>query len=368
MTPLCVSQEEDAGPAYSSHCLSTPPCTPSLCVCWNHDISVRSAPEGSGALLVISSKRAEKKRERNDGWPRRNRRSQDRRAQLTGSTDRRQPNPPPPSNNPLPHSTPLLPHTHERFPSCTCSHSHTRTPDGCQLPRLTERTAVCGVGLPRAEPEGGGPVTMDLKESCESEASGGSLQPSSWQVFAHQTTLHGLRFIFALGPLTVRRLFWAAAFLASLGFLALESAERLAYFFSYPHVTRVDAVVSNSLVFPVVTICNLNPYRFTKLTRNDLYHAGELLALLDVHLRIQDPHLAEPEVLNFLAERANFTGYKPKPFSMKEFTERVGHDLKDMMLYCRFRGQECSHHDFKSVSPLPLPVVCPAGSLSQGAS
>ncbi|KAI1896412.1 hypothetical protein AGOR_G00094510 [Albula goreensis] len=191
---------------------------------------------------------------------------------------------------------------------------------------------------------------MDLKESCGSEASGSSLQPSSWQVFAHHTTLHGLRFIFVYGPFTLRRLFWAAAFLVSLGFLALESAERLAYFFSYPHVTRVDAVVSNSLVFPVVTICNLNPYRFTKLTRNDLYHAGELLALLDVHLHIQDPHLAEPEVLEFLTERANFTSYKPKPFSMKEFTERVGHDLKEMMLYCRYRGQECSHHDFKTAS------------------
>ncbi|KPP80207.1 hypothetical protein Z043_100158 [Scleropages formosus] len=189
---------------------------------------------------------------------------------------------------------------------------------------------------------------MDLKESCGSEASGGSLRPSSWQLFAHRSTLHGLRFVFAYGPLTLRRLLWAAALLTSLGLLALESAERLAYFFSYPHVTRVDAVVSDSLVFPVVTICNLNPYRFTKLTRNDLYHAGELLDLLDVHLRIQEPHLAEPEVLEFLSERANFTGYKPKPFSMKEFTERVGHDLKEMMLYCRFQGHECSHRDFKT--------------------
>ncbi|KPP59309.1 hypothetical protein Z043_122782 [Scleropages formosus] len=192
------------------------------------------------------------------------------------------------------------------------------------------------------------PIMIDLKESGGSEASAGSFQPSSWQIFAHRTTLHGLRFVFAYGPVTLRRILWAAAFLASLGLLALESAERLAYFFSHPHVTRVDAVVSSSLVFPVVTICNLNTYRFSKLTRNDLYHAGELLALLDVHLRIPDPHLADPEVLEFLTARANFTGYKPKPFNMKEFIERVGHDLKDMMLYCRYRGQECTIHDFKT--------------------
>ncbi|MBN3323529.1 ASIC2 protein, partial [Atractosteus spatula] len=191
---------------------------------------------------------------------------------------------------------------------------------------------------------------MDLKEN-PSEGSVGSFQPSGLQIFAHTSTFHGIRYIFVYGPLTLRRFLWTLAFLASLGLLAVESAERVAYFFSYPHVTKVDEVVSNSLIFPVVTVCNLNQYRFSKLTRNDLYHAGELLSLLDVHLRIPDPHLAEPEVLAMLMEKANFTYYKPKPFSMREFTERVGHDLKDMMLYCKYRGQECSHQDFKMVSP-----------------
>ncbi|XP_048869088.1 acid-sensing ion channel 2-like isoform X2 [Brienomyrus brachyistius] len=209
--------------------------------------------------------------------------------------------------------------------------------------RLRERTCGCLGGVVALS------IMKDLKESSGSDSSSGSSEPSSWQIFSHHTTLHGLRFIFAYGPITVRRLLWAAAFLASLGLLVLESAERLAYYFSHPHVMCVDSFASSSLVFPVVTLCNINPYRFSQLSRNDLYHAGELLALLDVHLHIPDPHLAEAEVLEVLTERANFTGYKPKPFSMKEFTERVGHDLKDMMLYCRYRGQECSHSDFSTV-------------------
>lgn len=201
---------------------------------------------------------------------------------------------------------------------------------------------------------------MDLKESCGSQGSqeSSSLHPTSWQAFAHNSTLHGLRFVFPYGQPSARRLLWAAALLACLGLLALESAERLAYFLSYPHVTSVDAVVSSSLVFPAVTICNLNAYRFSRLTRNDLYHAGELLALLDVHLTIPQPHLAEPDVLTFLQEKANFTAYKPKAFSMKEFIERVGHDLKEMMLYCRYQGQDCSHSDFKTVSPLISTFKC----------
>lgn len=190
---------------------------------------------------------------------------------------------------------------------------------------------------------------MDLKDST-SEGSMGSLQPSSIQIFANTTTLHGIRHVFVYGPVTVRRLLWTLAFVGSLGLLLVESSDRVAFYFSYQHVTKVDEVVANSLVFPAVTICNLNEFRFSRLTTNDLYHAGELLALLDVNLQIPNPHLADPAVLAILQEKANFKQYKPKVFSMQEFLARVGHDLKDMMLYCKFRGQECNHKDFKTVS------------------
>ncbi|NXG89858.1 ASIC2 protein, partial [Stercorarius parasiticus] len=143
---------------------------------------------------------------------------------------------------------------------------------------------------------------------------------------------------------------WTLAFVGSLGLLLVESSDRVAFYFSYQHVTKVDEVVANSLVFPAVTICNLNEFRFSRLTTNDLYHAGELLALLDVNLQIPNPHLADPAVLAILQEKANFKQYKPKVFNMQEFLARVGHDLKDMMLYCKFKGQECSHEDFKTVS------------------
>ncbi|XP_049657469.1 acid-sensing ion channel 2 isoform X1 [Accipiter gentilis] len=202
---------------------------------------------------------------------------------------------------------------------------------------------------------------MDLKDST-SEGSMGSLQPSSIQIFANTSTLHGIRHVFVYGPVTIRRLLWTLAFVGSLGLLLVESSDRVAFYFSYQHVTKVDEVVANSLVFPAVTICNLNEFRFSRLTTNDLYHAGELLALLDVNLQIPNPHLADPAVLAILQEKANFKQYKPKVFNMQEFLARVGHDLKDMMLYCKFKGQECNHEDFKTVRTewsrqLPFPAV-----------
>ncbi|OCT62277.1 hypothetical protein XELAEV_18043361mg [Xenopus laevis] len=187
---------------------------------------------------------------------------------------------------------------------------------------------------------------MDLKDS-PSEDSLGSLHPSSIQIFANTSTLHGIRHIFVFGPLTLRRFLWTVAFVGSMGLLLLESSERVAFYFSYQHVTKVDQVVAESLVFPAVTICNLNSFRFSRITTNDLYHAGELLELLDVNGQILEPHLADPEVLTVLQEKTNFKVFKPKPFCMEEFMERTGHDLKEMMLYCKFRGHECNHKDFK---------------------
>ncbi|XP_028931765.1 acid-sensing ion channel 2 isoform X2 [Ornithorhynchus anatinus] len=192
---------------------------------------------------------------------------------------------------------------------------------------------------------------MDPQDSGSegSAGSGGSLRPSSAQMFATTSTLHGLRHICASGPLTVRRLLWTVAFAGSLGLLLLESSERVSFYFSYQHVTKVDEVAVRSLVFPAVTVCNLNGVRFSRLSANDLYHAGELLALLDVHLQVREPHLADPAALEALRGKARFQRYKPKAFSMREFVERVGHELRDMMLYCRFRGQECGHRDFTTV-------------------
>uniref|UniRef100_A0A8C3RXT0 Acid-sensing ion channel 2 n=1 Tax=Chelydra serpentina TaxID=8475 RepID=A0A8C3RXT0_CHESE len=196
---------------------------------------------------------------------------------------------------------------------------------------------------------------MDLKDSA-SEGSMGSLEPSSIQMFANTSSLHGIRHIFVYGPVTIRRLLWTMAFVGSLGLLLVESSDRVAFYFSYQHVTKMDEVVAHSLVFPAVTLCNLNAFRFSRLTTNDLYHAGELLALLDVNLQIPEPQLADPAVLAALQDKANFKQYKPKMFNMQEFLGRVGHDLKDMLLYCKFKGQECSRKDFKTVSMARVPA------------
>ncbi|NWW45007.1 ASIC1 protein, partial [Pedionomus torquatus] len=143
---------------------------------------------------------------------------------------------------------------------------------------------------------------------------------------------------------------WALCFLGSLALLALVCTNRIQYYFLYPHVTKLDEVAATRLTFPAVTFCNLNEFRFSRVTKNDLYHAGELLALLNNRYEIPDTQTADEKQLEILQDKANFRNFKPKPFNMLEFYDRAGHDIREMLLSCFFRGEQCTPEDFKVVS------------------
>lgn len=64
--------------------------------------------------------------------------------------------------------------------------------------------------------------------------------------------------------------------------------------------------------------------------------------------------MADEKQLEILQDKANFRSFKPKPFNMREFYDRAGHDIRDMLLSCHFRGEACSAEDFKVVSESPL--------------
>ncbi|KAM6233390.1 acid-sensing ion channel 1 isoform 2-T2 [Porphyrio hochstetteri] len=196
---------------------------------------------------------------------------------------------------------------------------------------------------------------MDLKVDEEEVDSG---QPVSIQAFASSSTLHGLSHIFSYERLSLKRVVWALCFLGSLALLALVCTNRIQYYFLYPHVTKLDEVAATRLTFPAVTFCNLNEFRFSRVTKNDLYHAGELLALLNNRYEIPDTQTADEKQLEILQDKANFRNFKPKPFNMLEFYDRAGHDIREMLLSCFFRGEPCTPEDFKVVSAPVAPAQC----------
>uniref|UniRef100_A0A674P3K0 Acid-sensing (proton-gated) ion channel 2 n=1 Tax=Takifugu rubripes TaxID=31033 RepID=A0A674P3K0_TAKRU len=137
-----------------------------------------------------------------------------------------------------------------------------------------------------------------------------------------RTRLHGLRYVCLPGGSVGRRAFWLLALCTSLGLLLSWSSNRLLHWLSFPTYTRVHTEWAKELAFPAVTICNNNPIRLYKLTKSDLYF------LSDFKL--------------FLPPR-NFEG------TNLEFMDRLSHQLDDMLLSCKYRGEPCGAHNFSSV-------------------
>ncbi|KAL7886858.1 hypothetical protein AOLI_G00045790 [Acnodon oligacanthus] len=177
-----------------------------------------------------------------------------------------------------------------------------------------------------------------------------NVRSSNLQEFANSSTLHGMRYIFIYRHMTFRCFLWTVLFLSSLSLLLLACKDRMTYYFEFHHITKLDEVAAPNLTFPMITFCNLNKFRFSKITKNDLYHTGKLLALLNEKHQIKKPQLGESAVLAALKEKANFKNFKPKQFDMTEFHDRTGHDINDMLLQCTFQGQECFPYNFTTVS------------------
>uniref|UniRef100_A0A672UJ67 Acid sensing ion channel subunit 1 n=1 Tax=Strigops habroptila TaxID=2489341 RepID=A0A672UJ67_STRHB len=168
----------------------------------------------------------------------------------------------------------------------------------------------------------------------------------SLEEFASRSTLHGIQHIFRHRRYTARNLLWLMAFLGSLGLLIHTYAKCVGLYFQYPHSTQLEEVTARNKTFPAITICNLNPARFSQLSSHDLYWAGEMLGLLDGAGRPLLPESAERSRLEALLGTLDMNEEKSSPFDLEEFYGRVGHqmDLGEML------GEHCGPQHFTPVS------------------
>lgn len=172
-----------------------------------------------------------------------------------------------------------------------------------------------------------------------------------------RTRLHGLRHVCLPGGSVGRRAFWLLALCTSLGLLLSWSSNRVLHWLSFPTHTRIHTEWAKELAFPTVTICNNNPIRLYKLTKSDLYFAGHWLGLLLANRTVR------PLVMDLLQEDSRPWFRKLSDFKLflpprnfegtnLEFMDRLSHQLDEMLLSCKYKGEICGAHNFTSVSPL----------------
>ncbi|KAL7991888.1 hypothetical protein Chor_016144 [Crotalus horridus] len=137
--------------------------------------------------------------------------------------------------------------------------------------------------------------------------------------FAGTSTLHGLAHICRSGQLGVRQVLWALAFVASLAFFLYQAARSALFYLEHPHVTTLDEEATQKMVFPAVTICNINRFRHSALTDADIFHLANMTGLPP---KDRDGHKASDLLY-------------PDP-DMADIVNRTGHQLDDMLKNCSF--------------------------------
>uniref|UniRef100_A0AAV2JTA1 Uncharacterized protein n=1 Tax=Knipowitschia caucasica TaxID=637954 RepID=A0AAV2JTA1_KNICA len=113
-------------------------------------------------------------------------------------------------------------------------------------------------------------------------------------------------------------------------------------------------VWAHNMSFPAVTFCNKNVFRVSSLTREDLYHSGYWMDLLYPNHTVMERSLAilKDSHKKGLVNLLDFNKYSPPTGYRVNTTEmmgRLGHQLEDMLLECKFRGETCTHKNFTPI-------------------
>lgn len=193
------------------------------------------------------------------------------------------------------------------------------------------------------------------------KSSKSDLRKATWKAittsFITRTKIHGLKFIFAPDKNKLQRVAWIMAFFVCIGLLCTWSWNRIMYMMSYPAITKIYMVWAHNMSFPAVTFCNKNVFRVSTLTRDDLYHSGYWMDLMYPNHTLMEKSVSiirdsrKPGLLSLL----DFSNYSPRPDYQVNTTEmlgRLGHQLEDMLLECRYRGETCTPKNFTTVCTL----------------
>ncbi|XP_040595358.1 amiloride-sensitive sodium channel subunit alpha isoform X2 [Mesocricetus auratus] len=85
-----------------------------------------------------------------------------------------------------------------------------------------------------------------------------------FQFFCNNTTIHGAIRLVCSKHNRMKTAFWAVLWLSTFGVMYWQFALLFEEYFSYPVSLNIN-LNSDKLVFPAVTVCTLNPYRYTEI-------------------------------------------------------------------------------------------------------
>ncbi|CAH1791543.1 unnamed protein product [Owenia fusiformis] len=170
--------------------------------------------------------------------------------------------------------------------------------------------------------------------------------------FGEDVEFHGVRHLFRDNSI-VTKVTWILLFLCGCSWLTYQIHDRIIYYYQFPHITKIDKLYVPSLDFPTITICNINTFRRHKLNEYDLLHYGTSLNILDENWTLLHPEHYDKAFDDWVYS-INWTDVEIHDrsinHSMEEMYERAGHQIEDMLIYCKWKQQECSVANFTLIN------------------
>ncbi|XP_022780330.1 acid-sensing ion channel 2-like isoform X1 [Stylophora pistillata] len=192
---------------------------------------------------------------------------------------------------------------------------------------------------------------------------------TKWRQFASNTTVHGLRYVYE-SPSRVIRSVWLILLLISIACYLFFAQQSIARYFSRPINVEYTEVVpeSGNLIFPAITICNLN--RFVK---RKIYTPDDEKDFHKLGLNLPSCAAVKKVITNMTCGQALLCAYeryggevvencnktkhrivdvlnstKEPIFDPEKFLGAYGHEFEEMFTYyCTFATkEECKSSDF----------------------
>ncbi|XP_012942494.1 amiloride-sensitive sodium channel subunit gamma-like [Aplysia californica] len=150
-----------------------------------------------------------------------------------------------------------------------------------------------------------------------------------FQEFSESTSMHGLQRAVSSESKWKRPL-WAALVLAGACLATFNLSKTIKDFLHNPTTTETSVHYSPDMEFPVVTICNLNPFSYGKLT-------GEMDFMAVIKNLVENGFTEEDDIFEYMAQ------------FQRSRDVAITYSLKDLLIECQFDMMPCSADDFLTV-------------------
>ena len=131
------------------------------------------------------------------------------------------------------------------------------------------------------------------------------------------------------------KIMWLIFFLLSAGYCSYLIALSVQNYFSYPVTTTVQIINDPSVVFPTISICNLNPFITNNSTISSKY--ASILDAAKIKFD-QSPDLYQSATSRMLKNYTKFLPNDEKKMASKQ--------LSDMFVFCKFNSIPCPPNQF----------------------